>query len=117
MPRSPEIHLSDSPRSRRHLDPYHAKDKDEAAGPDKLPRPGDWIAVSDGKEVPGFQVRTSTGPLWQALSKAKQPLMQVKTAKRNQEFKGLKHVTELECDLPGYDFTVLAYFKGGRRVA
>lgn len=115
MARPPEIPLSDSPRSTRHLDPYHAKD--QLASSDKLPRPGDWITVSDGKEVPGFQMKSSTGPLWQALSKAKQPLMQVKATKRNQEFKGLKHVTEVECDLPGYDFTVLAYFKGGQRVA
>ena len=116
MPRSrSQIPLSDTPHSTQHTDPYAA---DSHVQPDGRHRRGDRIPVADGKQVPGFQMKTSTGPLWRALSLAKgEEEMVVVKVHRGASFQGISGLVELECSLEGFDYTVLAYYKGSRRIA
>ena len=82
-----------------------------------MPKVGDRIPISDKREVPGFQQRTSSGPLWRALASAgREREMTVVSVLHNQRFYG-QRVVQVECKIKGYPFPVLAFFRHGVRVA
>jgi hypothetical protein len=115
MPKPDEIPLSETPHSTRHTDPYASESHRQADG---AHRPGERIEIADGKSVPGFQMRTSTGPLWRPLTMAKDEReMTVIAVNHGAEFQGIRGLTELECEIKGFDYTVVAYFRGERRLA